>query len=740
MLELERLFSAPPLGGVLPVALALSPDGSIATYLRAADDDRQRQDLWCFDLRDGGQRCLIDSSTLPRRATPASLSDEEKARRERRRVFAQGIVEYTWLRDGSGLVFPLDGIVYLYRLDDARCIALTPPDTQQVDVRLSPDGRRAVYVRDGDVYCYELPTDPAVATGREVRLTHTATATRSHGLAEFIAQEEMHRFEGYWFSSDGRRLAFTTAETGQIAETTRYEIDAAGITMIGQRYPFAGAVNATVTLHVLDFATADAVRTIPWQSEGFEYLARVEWTRDNSALLVQRQSRTQDVLELVRIAVEDGAVQLLARERAAHWVNLHDNLLELGDGRVLWTSEATGTARLECLAPRSTPGDDGVLRQPFGPPDLVVTRLLAVRSATNDVLVLGWRDDPTQQHLFGVALDGDTARQLTNSGAWHTAVVAANGDRVLDSWSRPDALTHVDALDLVTGASRRIVDGSLSATHPLWPYRAQLPSTQFGTLTAADGQTLWYRLVLPADFDPTRCYPVLQQVYGGPGVSRVRREWLPWWNLFLATRGVVTFELDNRGSALRGRAFEAPIHRTLGMVEVEDQLCGTAWLEAQPFVDPRRIAVAGHSYGGYLTLMLLAKAPGRFACGVSTAPVTEWALYDTHYTERYLGLPQDNAEGYRNSAVWPWLNGLQDPLLVMHGMADDNVLFTHCTRLMKVLQDQGRPFELMTYPGSKHGLAEPGVPLHRYRTTCGFLARHLNLPELQSAASPQTAG
>jgi dipeptidyl-peptidase-4 len=220
---------------------------------------------------------------------------------------------------------------------------------------------------------------------------------------------------------------------------------------------------------------------------------------------------------------------------------------------------------------------------------------------------------------------------------------------------------------------------------------------------------------------------VLLNVYGGPGVSRVRREWLSWWYHFLVGQGVLVFELDNRGSALRGRAFEAPIHRRLGEVEVRDQLRGLDWLQQQAFVDASRVAVAGHSYGGYMTLMLLAKAPGRFACGISTAPVSDWRLYDTHYTERYLGLPQENVEGYARSAVPPWLGGMADPLLLMHGMADDNVLFTHCTQLMKALQDAGTTFELMTYPGSKHGLAERGVALHRHRTMFAFLARHLRL-------------
>jgi dipeptidyl-peptidase-4 len=233
--------------------------------------------------------------------------------------------------------------------------------------------------------------------------------------------------------------------------------------------------------------------------------------------------------------------------------------------------------------------------------------------------------------------------------------------------------------------SAYLLENRLDATHPYAPYLDTHSRPEFGTLVAADGQMLHYRLFRPAGFDPARRYPAILDVYGGPGVQRVLDNWTgSSFTQILTRAGFVVLQLDNRGSAFRGTAFQAPIHRELGLVEVTDQVLAARWLASQTYVDPDRIGVWGWSYGGYLTLMLMFKAPEIFRAGVAGAPVTDWRLYDTHYTERYLGTPADNAEGYAASAVFPYVPQLQGSLLVIHGMADDNVLFLHSTKLSKI--------------------------------------------------------
>jgi dipeptidyl-peptidase-4 len=266
-----------------------------------------------------------------------------------------------------------------------------------------------------------------------------------------------------------------------------------------------------------------------------------------------------------------------------------------------------------------------------------------------------------------------------------------------------------------------LIENRLDDRHPDAPYAAQNSVPRYGTIEAADGQSLHYRIFTPHNFDSTIRYPAILDVYGGPGVQRVINSWSgASFTQILTRAGYVVFQLDNRGSAFRGTAFQAPIRGELGGVEVTDQVAGARWLACQSFVDPARIGVWGWSYGGYLTLMMMLKAPGVFRAGVAGAPVTDWSLYDTHYTERYLGRPQDNPSGYAASSVLSHAGGLAGKLLVMHGMADDNVLFLHSTKLFRKLQDLNKRFEIMVYPGAKHGLLRQHDGRHAYGTIKNF--------------------
>jgi dipeptidyl-peptidase 4 len=271
-----------------------------------------------------------------------------------------------------------------------------------------------------------------------------------------------------------------------------------------------------------------------------------------------------------------------------------------------------------------------------------------------------------------------------------------------------------------------LLPNKLDASHPYAPYAAEHVAAEFGTIAAADGQLLQYKLLKPRNLVAGQKYPVLVDVYGGPGVQRVTNTWGGLFHQYLAQHGYVVFALDNRGSGLRGTKFETALDLRMGHVEVQDQLKGVEFLRALPYVDDKRIGIFGWSYGGYMTLMCLMQAPDAFAAGVSGAPVTDWVLYDTHYTERYLSTPQLNPEGYRQSNVLEFAARLQRPLLLVHGMADDNVLFANSTALMKKLQDLQKPFDLMTYPGGKHGvIRQSGPGLHAHAHIVRFFDREI---------------
>jgi dipeptidyl-peptidase-4 len=301
--------------------------------------------------------------------------------------------------------------------------------------------------------------------------------------------------------------------------------------------------------------------------------------------------------------------------------------------------------------------------------------------------------------------------------------MATDGAVFVDTFSTPNDPPSVVLRDRRGNALATLVANALDAKHPYAPFVASHITPEFGTLRAEDGQTLHYKLMKPTALAPGKRYPVIVDVYGGPGVQRVQKAWGGLLHQYWVQQGYIVFALDNRGSGFRGVEFETALYRKMGSVEVRDQVAGVEYLRTLPYVDPKRVGVWGWSYGGYMALMCIMQAPEHFAAAVSGAPVTDWHLYDTHYTERYMSTPTDNPKGYAAGSVLGFADNLRAPLLLIHGMADDNVLFTNSTSLMKRLQDLQKPFDVMTYPGAKHGLIRQATTArHAYAQIERFFA------------------
>src|SRR5581483_10574874 len=452
-----------------------------------------------------------------------------------------------------------------------------------------------------------------------------------------------------------------------------------------QRYPAAGQPNVRVRLGVAAINDRGGTRWIDLGQDPDIYLARVDWLPDGEHLAVQREARNQRTLDLL-VADWHGARTVLT-EHAATWIGLTDDLKFLhAQDAFLWSSERSGHRHLYLY------GLDGQLRRALTAGAWDVDAVLGVDERAGKVYFSANRDDPLQRQVYAAALDGSTAeapQRISSAEGWHDAVFARSGTVYVDTWSDPatpprTALHAADGRELAV-----LVPNALDEHHPYWPYRSHHVLPEFGTVDAADGQKLYWRMYKPTGFDATRRYPVFLRFYGGPGRQLVNRAWGDLFDQYMAQHGYVVFSLDNRGTPRRGRSFEDPIFRRLGDVEVRDQLAGIAYLKTLPYVDAARIGCFGWSYGGYLSLMLLAQASNELAGGVAVAPVTDWRLYDSHYTERYLDDPAANAQGYEASSVFAHLDGLTAPLFLAHGMADDNVQFTNSTRLMAALQDRG---------------------------------------------------
>ena len=711
-LPVRRLFADPPLGGRPPTQLKVAPDGSRVALLRPARDDRERLDLWCWDRASGRLEERVNAAAWKDGVPTAA----ERAERERRRQFAGGITAYSWHPDGHRVLLAAGGQAVLHDFRSGAMSQVTRPETRQTGITLSRTGRYVSAIRAGDLYLHDLHT------GAEHRVTADGGGTVTNGLPEFVAQEEMHRFEGHWWSPDDRWLAYTRVDTAPVAESRRPEIAADRIEAVTQRYPYAGGTNAEVRLALVpvgeDGVPGDP-EWAPWDADDHAYLARVAFAPGGS-LLLQLQTRDQTVLAATRYEPGEGRLTPLFEESADTWVNLHDNLVFTGDGDAfLWTSERGGSADLYRF-------DGELVRIPTGLDR--VARIVGLHDG--EAVVTGWRGDPTAQHVYRVGLDGRTARPaeaLTEGDGWHDAFMGRRSGLCVVTRTDPATPVRVDALDLAGSepSGHPVLDGGVDGDHPYHPFLDHHVPPRFGSIAAEDGQRLHYRLTPPLETRAGERYPVIVHVYGGPGVQRVRREWGPLSLPLFAQRGFGVFELDNRGGGGRAKRFEDAVHGRLGDPEVRDQLAGVEFLRGLDWVDADRIGVFGHSYGGYMALLCLARAPDVFAAGVSVAPVTDWRLYDTHYTERYLGDPAAHPERYLRSSVFPHLDGLSGPLLLIHGMADDNVLFTHTTKLLSALQERGVPFELMTYPGARHSLQERDVAVHRYRTILDFFARRL---------------
>jgi dipeptidyl-peptidase 4 len=594
-LTLEAITGQAALAGPTLLKPAISPDGRRVTFLRGRDADRLRLDLWAFEVDTGATRRLVDADAVL--AGEERLSQDEQARRERQRIAGySGIVDYQHAPDGRTLLFPLGGALHLHDLASGRTRQLTGVDEGfATDPRVSPQGGFVSFIRARDLWVV------ALADGRQHRLTFDGSAVIGNGVAEFVADEEMGRHTGYWWAPDDSAIAFVRIDESPVPIKRRLELHADRAEVTEQRYPAAGEANARVQLGVIAPQAEARPRWIDLGSDPELYLARVQW-RDAQRLSFQRQSRDQQLLELVEHDLAGARQRVLLTETASTWVPLHDALRFLGDGRFLWMSERSGHAHLYLAS------EDGSALQALTQGPWPVDALLAVDEAAGKAFFsAGLHEgmaDATQAQVFSVPLAGGAPVQLTRERGMHAATFAGNGKVYVDHWSSSTVPPQVSVHRADGARIAVLLENDLeSPAHPYAAYRdAHLP-IQFGTLTAADGHTpLHYSLLLPGGFDPRRRYSVVVHVYGGPAAQTVTDSWPvradALFNQYLAQQGYVVFSLDNRGTPRRGRDFGGALYGRQGTVEVDDQLAGIAWLRAQPWADPARIGVHGWSDAG----------------------------------------------------------------------------------------------------------------------------------------------
>lgn len=713
VVDLDIASDHPAPGTTIPTAIAFAPDGSSVSFLLPEGSGNARV-LWRSEVAEGAVPEVI-ARPPGEGNTDENVSKEEALRRERMRMRDTGISQIVRSPNGRRSILPIAGDLDLLE-GDAPLTRLTETDAPEIDPRFGPDGNRVAFVREGDLYVLDLESR------NETRLTDGATDGLTNGLAEFIAQEELGRSTGYWWSPDGTRIVYQETDERHITE---YVIVYQGEEEVGReshRYPFAGAANARVRLGIVD-ATGGETRWINISDdEGSEevYLARVDW-EDSSHLLLQVLPRDQASLRLIRVDVDSGERTTLLEETSACWVNLHDDLRIIpGTGELLWANERTGFKHLILL------DRDGQPIRALTSGDWPVDAVVHLDPKRREVWFLAGRESPLRRDLYRVSLDGGPIERVTSGeGTCSDAVVSPDGSRVILTTSTHE---HPPLTTLCDRSGKLLATLADAGLDPKLD-GLDLVSPQLTQFKNRHGDVLFGAYYAPRTTKLGRKAPLVVLVYGGPHVQRVTDSWDLTADLtaqFLASRGFAVWKCDNRGSSRRGLAFEAALNRRMGTVEVEDQVEGIRFVAAAyPEADTSRVGITGGSYGGYMTIRALLLAPETFRAGVAIAPVTDWDGYDTGYTERYMGTPSNNEGGYAESTVLDKAEQLKGNLMLIHGLLDENVHYRHTARFMAALIRAGKRFESLPIPDERHSTRKRENRRAILDRTASFFEEHL---------------
>lgn len=701
-LTIEDVARFPRPGTAIPTRFAFVPNRPELAYLASAEGNLVLS-LFALNLDSGDVRLLAGP---PSAATDeANLSREEALRRERARLRELGVTSYQFARKADPLVLlvPLAGSLWACVGDGD--LAEVPGTAGALDARLDPFGKRVAFVRDGELWVADIPG------GNARKLTAGAEEGLTHGVAEFIAAEELDRSEGFWWSPGGDAIAFARADERHIPDYPIVHQGGPLVDVEHHRYPFAGKTNAYVDLAIVDVETG-STRWLDLGPSRDMYLARVTW-RPDGVLTAQVLDRAQRSIRL--LAFDDaGQPATLLEEATEPWVNLHNDLRFLESGEFMWSSERSGFRHLYLCA-----GDGTVVRQ-LTSGDWMVTRLVALDEEGRVAYFEGTKDSVLQRHLYSVSLDGGPIERLTSGDGWHATALDARAGAFVDIHSSAAFAPRVTVRSL-DGTERHQLAGDEGMTAT----SLGLQEPELIAFRSPNGVQLHGALWRPEGEPP---YPLVVSVYGGPHAQRVMDDWFMTVDLraqYLVREGFAVLRVDNRGSANRGLAFEAELHRRMGTVEVEDQAAAVRELVARGLVDPARVGIFGWSYGGYMTLMAMLLEPELFRVGVAGAPVSDWDGYDTGYTERYMGTPQDNPEGYRAGSALTHAAKLEGKLLLVHGGVDENVHFRHTARFITALTAAGKDYDLLLFPSERHMPRDAKGLEYQERHLIEFFKRHL---------------
>ncbi len=714
-LTVERIYSAPSLSGQLTPGIEWCPDAKRISYL--ALNNSGGIELWTMDAATGQRRLLVNAETLN------AVMQPEKAQAVQSTGLGRIQPEnYLWSPSGDALLFTGSSDLVLLDLKKMASKSLVSGADDIEDPQFSPDGKWVGFVRDSNLWIV------SVEGGQPKPLTAGGSEEILKGRLDWLYPEELDATTAYWWSPDSTKIAYYEMDERPVTRYPIMDMSSPAGAIAYTRFPQAGEANPIVRVGVVPVAGGET----KWMDTGAGtdvYPARVEWLRDSRRVAIERLNRAQNRLDLLFCDSSTGSSRTILSETDKFWINLADDLYFFSDQkRFLWSSERTGFRHYYIYDLSGRPleelmtgawaitGSGGI-----GPG---ASSRPAVDEAHAAIYFLSNKDDVHDTQLYRISLDDRAITRITSQPGTHEVLFAPDASAFVDTYSNT-ASPPRQYLDRMDGSLVSAINEN--AVPELLDYH--LSPVEFLDLPANDGTKLCALMIKPPDFDPSRKYPVLIHVYGGPQIQMVRNVWGGadfLWHQMMAQKGYIIFMLDNRGSASRGHAFETPIYHQLGKVELEDQLAGVKYLTSLPYVDSSRIGIWGWSYGGTMTLEALFNAPGVFKAGVAVAPVSDWRLYDTTYTERYMGRPQDNPDAYDNSSPVNQAAGLQGKLMLAHGTGDDNVHFANTSEVLNALiLRRNYPADVMIFPGRGHPIGDRPARIQLFERITHFFLNNL---------------
>ena len=682
-----------------------SPDGKHVSYV-LRDDSGEHGQLYYIDVTTGKPAVLVASEKLASLAPPESTGGRQsKDDRERERRSRYSIAGYHWAPDSKHLLFDSKGQLWYYTLESGTGVQITSASDPSSDPKFSPDGKRLSYVRKHNLY-----VRPVSGDSRETQLTFTNENDGDdilNGEVDWVYEEELAVRSNYFWSPDGKRIVYMQMNEALVPDYPITDFIPDHPTVDRQKYPYAGDPNPEVRVGVVDSGGGKTHWVgIPGvtgkQDKNDYYIPRFGWV-NKETLYLEVLNRDQNQLDLYFVDVPSGHSQLMLSEKDDAWIMVNDAFQVLQSGnRFIWQSWRDGHTHLYLYSfskgsPLSSPAK---LERQLTSGEFEVTEVAGIDEAAQTLFYISTEGDDRQRNLFSVRLDGSGKQRISHEDGTHETSFPDNAKYYVDTYS---ALTMPPRMSVCSNSGNCNLFWS---SRPLSSYELLKP--QFVDFTADDGTVLHGEMVLPAGATSEQKVPVLMNPYGGPEAQSVQDHWNPaelFFDQILAHDGIAVLRVDNRGMGFRGKKFATVLRHDFGKVELNDQLTALDQaLNRFPQLDGNRLGWWGWSYGGFMTSYALTHCR-RFKAGVAVAPVTDWHDYDSIYTERYMGLPKENPDGYKSSSVQAAAANLSGHLLIVHGTSDDNVHMQNTMQLAQNFINAEKQFELLLFPRKTHGIA-----------------------------------